>query len=64
MKMNATAELIPVTWPEFSEIHPFAPPDQSNGYSIMIRELEEMLCSITQFDGCSLQPNSGANVKI
>ena len=60
MKLNAASELIPVSWPEFSSIHPFAPLDQSQGYDEIITELEEMLCKITGFQGCSLQPNSGA----
>lgn len=61
MKLNATSEMIPVTWPEFSEIHPFANRNQMGGYTEMINELSEMLCKITQFDAVSLQPNSGAN---
>jgi glycine dehydrogenase len=60
MKLNAATELIPVSWPEFSKIHPFAPADQTQGYKIIIDELEDMLCSITGFTACSLQPNSGA----
>ena len=60
MKLNAASELIPVSWPEFSKIHPFAPADQTEGYSMIISELEDMLCSITGFVKCSLQPNSGA----
>ena len=60
MKLNAASELIPVSWPEFSSMHPFAPNDQTKGYNIIISELEEMLCKITGFQGCSLQPNSGA----
>ena len=60
MKLNAASELIPVSWPEFSKIHPFAPTDQTEGYKIIIDELEDMLCSITGFTACSLQPNSGA----
>lgn len=60
MKLNAASELIPVSWPEFSRIHPFAPADQTLGYRQMITELEAMLCSITGFTACSLQPNSGA----
>jgi glycine dehydrogenase len=61
MKLNATSEMIPVTWPEFSEIHPFAKRSQLGGYTEMIDELSLMLCKITQFDAVSLQPNSGAN---
>ncbi len=60
MKLNATAEMLPVTWPEFANIHPFAPVDQTSGYREMIAELEDMLCKITGFAGVSLQPNSGA----
>ncbi len=60
MKLNAASELIPVSWPEFSKIHPFAPADQTQGYSEILNELEEMLCTITGFTACSLQPNSGA----
>jgi glycine dehydrogenase len=60
MKLNAASELIPVSWPEFSKIHPFAPHDQTEGYQTIIDELEEMLCAITGFTACSLQPNSGA----
>jgi glycine dehydrogenase len=61
MKMNATSELIPVTWPEFTEIHPFSNKSQMKGYQQMIDELTDMLRSITTFDAVSLQPNSGAN---
>lgn len=61
MKMNATSELIPVTWPEFTEIHPFSNRSQMQGYQQMIDELSDMLRSITTFDAVSLQPNSGAN---
>jgi glycine dehydrogenase len=60
MKLNATTEMIPVTWPEFSSIHPFAPVDQATGYKTMIDELEADLSEITGFDAVSLQPNSGA----
>lgn len=60
MKLNAASELIPVSWPEFSKIHPFAPADQTQGYQSIIKELEDMLCKITGFYACSLQPNSGA----
>lgn len=60
MKLNATAEMIPVTWPELGSIHPFAPADQTEGYSEMISELERYLKEITGFSGISLQPNSGA----
>ncbi len=60
MKLNATAEMIPVSWPEFSNMHPFAPADQSVGYREMITDLERSLCEITGYDAVSLQPNSGA----
>lgn len=60
MKLNAATELIPVSWPEFADIHPFAPADQTKGYHQMISELESYLCEVTGFTGCSLQPNSGA----
>lgn len=60
MKLNAATELIPVSWPEFSNIHPFAPSSQTEGYMEIIKELEQMLCTITGFTACSLQPNSGA----
>ena len=60
MKLNATAEMIPITWPEFADIHPFAPADQIAGYKQMIQELEENLAQITGFAAVSLQPNSGA----
>jgi glycine dehydrogenase len=60
MKLNATAEMIPVTWPEFAHLHPFAPEDQSVGYREMIASLEQSLCEITGYDAVSLQPNSGA----
>ncbi|KAI9894743.1 MAG: glycine decarboxylase subunit P [Vezdaea aestivalis] len=60
MKLNATSEMVPVSWPEFSSIHPFAPLDQAKGYKILIDELEADLAEITGFDAVSLQPNSGA----
>ena len=60
MKLNATAEMIPVTWPELGQIHPFAPNNQTKGYSEMILHLEQWLKEITGFSGVSLQPNSGA----
>lgn len=60
MKLNATAEMIPVTWPEFGNMHPFAPLDQAGAYTEMFKELEEQLGSITGFPGMSLQPNAGA----
>jgi glycine dehydrogenase len=60
MKLNATTEMVPITWPEFTSIHPFVPSDQATGYKIMIDELEADLATITGFDAVSLQPNSGA----
>lgn len=60
MKLNAATELIPVSWPEFSKLHPFAPADQWKGYKRIITELENWLSSITGFQATSLQPNSGA----
>ena len=60
MKLNATAEMLPVTWPEFAEIHPFAPADQALGYAEIIEDLSNKLCQITGYDAFSLQPNSGA----
>ncbi|KAI7884388.1 glycine dehydrogenase [Lichtheimia hyalospora FSU 10163] len=60
MKLNATTEMVPVTWPEFGNIHPFAPEDQTEGYRIMLDEFSKDLAEITGFDEVSLQPNSGA----
>jgi glycine dehydrogenase len=60
MKLNATTEMIPVTWPEFGDLHPFAPADQAAGYSEIFSTLEQWLCQITGFDAVSLQPNAGA----
>jgi glycine dehydrogenase len=60
MKLNATAEMIPVTWPEFGKMHPFAPINQTAGYQQLFQELHDWLCEITGFAGMSLQPNSGA----
>jgi len=60
MKLNATAEMLPVTWPEFANIHPFAPASQTQGYQTLINELESMLSEITGYDGISLQPNAGS----
>ena len=60
MKLNATSEMIPVTWPEFSNIHPFAPEDQTVGYREMIAQLEDMLCAATGYAAISLQPNAGS----
>jgi glycine dehydrogenase len=60
MKLNSTSEMEPVTWPEFANIHPFAPNDQTVGYRSMIKELEDWLEEITGYDSISMQPNSGA----
>jgi len=60
MKLNATAEMMPITWPEFSKPHPFVPANQIDGYRRMIGELEDMLSEICGFDAFSMQPNSGA----
>ena len=60
MKLNATTEMLPVTWPEFGSLHPFAPADQTEGYAAMIAELEAWLADITGYDAVSMQPNSGA----
>lgn len=61
MKLNAAAEMFPLTWPEFGELHPFCPLDQAEGYHQMLAELEDDLCAITGFDEVSFQPNSGAS---
>ncbi|WOH79313.1 aminomethyl-transferring glycine dehydrogenase [Bradyrhizobium sp. BEA-2-5] len=60
MKLNATTEMMPLTWPEFGNLHPFAPADQANGYHALFARLEKWLCDITGYDAISLQPNSGA----
>ena len=60
MKLNATAEMLPITWPEFANIHPFAPENQTQGYRAMIDDLESMLCAATGYDAMSLQPNAGS----
>ncbi|GBE92512.1 aminomethyl-transferring glycine dehydrogenase [Nostoc cycadae] len=60
MKLNATAEMIPVSWEEFGKIHPFAPPSQTRGYQILFQQLEAWLAEITGFAGISLQPNAGS----
>ncbi|MBE9187951.1 aminomethyl-transferring glycine dehydrogenase [Microcoleus sp. LEGE 07076] len=60
MKLNATAEMLPVSWPEFSKIHPFAPSHQTRGYQMMFVQLEQWLAEITGFAGISLQPNAGS----
>ncbi|PTL78326.1 aminomethyl-transferring glycine dehydrogenase [Vitiosangium sp. GDMCC 1.1324] len=60
MKLNATAEMIPVTWPQFGKLHPFAPSSQAAGYRVLFEQLEQMLASVTGFAGVSLQPNAGS----
>src|SRR6187455_2702253 len=60
MKLNATSEMIPITWPEFANIHPFAPADQRAGYDVLRRQLEAWLCEATGYAGISLQPNAGS----
>ncbi|MFE9258653.1 aminomethyl-transferring glycine dehydrogenase [Streptomyces sp. NPDC006879] len=60
MKLNATTEMEPVTWPEFGQLHPFAPVEQAEGYLTLIHELEERLCEVTGYDRVSLQPNAGS----
>ena len=60
MKLNATAEMMPVTWPEWGSLHPFAPAAQAEGYRAIFAELERMLSEITGFPACSLQPNAGS----
>ena len=60
MKLNAAAEMMPITWPEFSNIHPFAPVEQAGGYAHMLEDLSARLCQITGYDAMSMQPNSGA----
>ncbi|GKX62749.1 glycine dehydrogenase (decarboxylating) [Pragia fontium] len=60
MKLNAAAEMIPITWPEFAELHPFCPPEQAAGYQILIAQLSQWLAQITGYDAVCMQPNSGA----
>jgi glycine dehydrogenase len=60
MKLNAAAEMMPISWPEFAHIHPFAPVDQAQGYTEMVDDLSAKLCDITGYDAISMQPNSGA----
>ncbi len=60
MKLNATSEMIPVTWPEFANVHPFAPADQLGGYTVLRQQLEAWLCQATGYRGVSLQPNAGS----
>ena len=60
MKLNAAAEMMPLSWPAFASLHPFCPPDQAQGYAEAISDLAQMLCRITGYDAMSMQPNSGA----
>jgi len=60
MKLNATSEMLPVSWPEFNAIHPYAPPEQTRGYRILFSQLESMLCAVTGYQAVSLQPNAGS----
>ncbi len=60
MKLNAVSEMMPVSWPEFTDIHPFVPAEQAKGYSLIIEEMEKILCEITGYAAISFQPNSGA----
>ncbi len=60
MKLNPASAMIPITWPEFASIHPYAPTHQTGGYRMLASELSSWLCEITELDGCTLQPNSGA----
>jgi glycine dehydrogenase len=60
MKLNAAAEMVPITWPEFSELHPFCPPEQAQGYQILIDQLSQWLIALSGYDAICMQPNSGA----
>ncbi len=60
MKLNAAAEMMPLSWPAFASLHPFAPADQAQGYAEAIADLKDKLCVITGYDDMSMQPNSGA----
>ena len=60
MKLNAATEMMPLSWPGWSSLHPFAPAEQAKGYQQILADLSEYLCDVTAFDACSLQPNSGA----
>ena len=60
MKLNATTEMMPISWPEFADIHPYAPGDQTAGYQMLIDDLERRLAAITGYDAVSLQPNAGS----
>lgn len=60
MKLNASTEMLPISWPEFADIHPFAPSEQTTGYRQLVRELEQMLCAVTGYAAGSVQPNAGS----
>ncbi|MGE5169842.1 MAG: aminomethyl-transferring glycine dehydrogenase [Rudaea sp.] len=60
MKLNAASEMLPITWPAFADLHPFAPPDQAEGYRMLVDDLARMLCAATGYDAVSLQPNAGS----
>jgi glycine dehydrogenase len=60
MKLNATSEMLPVSWPEFAQMHPFCPPDQASGYTLMLNQLETWLAEITGFSAVCLEPNAGS----
>src|SRR2546430_189458 len=60
MKLNGTTEMEPITWPEFAQIHPFAPADQTRGYARLVADLESWLAEVTGYDAVSLQPNAGS----
>jgi glycine dehydrogenase len=60
MKLNATSEMMPISWPGLSDLHPFVPKDQAQGYAAMFASLEAMLCEVTGFAAVSLQPNAGS----
>jgi glycine dehydrogenase len=60
MKLNATSEMLPISWPNINQIHPFAPPEHWRGYAVLIEQLEKMLCAATGYSAVSLQPNAGS----
>lgn len=60
MKLNATSEMVPCSWPHFTTAHPYIPTSQAKGYQLLINELEHDLCELTGYDSVSFQPNSGA----
>ncbi|HBV56450.1 MAG TPA: hypothetical protein DEF12_15635, partial [Rhodobacteraceae bacterium] len=59
MKLNAAAEMMPLSWPDYADLHPFVPADQAQGYRHMIDDLSAKLCQVTGYDAFSMQPNSG-----